>query len=184
MRPRRPPTSPRAHVLPPSERLVLKIEEFTLLALLCEHPAWIEGFLEEQLDNLLHAQELASFLRMAHDYYKEHGRFDAAVMVERIKNPAFRMVLVDALASGESNDKVQESIANDKKSELADKSLRLYEDTLMTLKIAWAERSWKQLSQVQEGLDFIAHRERYIEVTQQMHQLQEFRDQFRAGRGD
>ena len=53
--------------------------------LLLEHPDWLEGFLDEQLENLLRSAELAELLHQTRRLRAERGEgFSPALLIEHV----------------------------------------------------------------------------------------------------
>lgn len=161
----------------PEQAVTLVREEFTLLVLLLKHPEWLEDFLGEQLDNLLRSAELAEFLHVAERIRRARGeQFNPGILLEHVPTKGFEPIVADALINSR-NDTVFDGMATDEELEkLEENAVRLYQDTLHTLKIDWASRSREAVSQHIEELntDYMANREELKELMQQKHMLDEF----------
>lgn len=136
--------------------------EFGLLAVLLDHPQWVQGFLRESYDGLLSSAELAAFVRDFTNHLGPDGTLNAASVLQRVENPAFRRTLEQAMMSTE---------------ELygEDRALRFYEDCVRAIKRQWADRTLKQLHAELAGTDFVAQREKYQELLERKMRVERFR---------
>jgi DNA primase len=144
-------------------KIELERAEMEILVLLCGHPMWIEGFLGEELENMLMSGELAAFLHEARAYFAEHSRLDGAVLVGRQGSSGFGSVLAEALA--------QVGMGKFEAEEFAEK---MYQDTLRTLKRSWAKRSLEDIDRQIERLDIFRDREQYRSCLEQKKLLEQF----------
>ena len=131
--------------------------------ILLDHPEWLEGFVDEQLTNLLASAELADFLATAVEYTrgKEREAVNIAALTTRAR-PEMAQVVADAA----------DRIGRDYDDE---KVTQIYTDTLRELKYLWADRSIKALEAEYANLDFARDRERYAQIMEQIKQLNGFR---------
>lgn len=147
---------------PAQAKASLARREFVLLVLLMEHPEWLVYFCQEELQNLLMSQELAEFLLIAAATYQEQGQLHPALLLSRCPYEHFKAVLTEAFASiGEFYEE--------------EKAIAMYQDTLRTIKRHWADQSIAQLEQERQRLDFFKEREQYIQLQEQIKQLQQFK---------
>jgi DNA primase len=137
--------------------------QFVLLVLLLGHPMWIEEFLAESLMNLLQSAELARVIEEAGAYYGEHGRLDAAVLVERWRGHGFSGELARGFAALETDEYPEEHAS------------KMYERTILTLKREWTDRSLLGLRAELGGLDLMRDRERYRACYEQIRELEQFK---------
>lgn len=144
-------------------RVELERVEMNLLVLLLGHPMWIEGFLAEELENLLVSGELGAFLHEARGYFVEHSRLDGAVLVGRQGGSSFAGVLAEALAQVGTGRFEAEEFAE-----------QMYQDTLRTLKRQWGKRSLEEINRQIERLDIFKEREQYRLCLEQKKQLEQF----------
>jgi DNA primase len=144
-------------------KIVLERGEMELLVLLCGHPMWIEGFLEEELENMLVSGELATSLHEMRAYFVEHSRLDGAVLVGRQAASGFGGVLAEALA--------QVGMGKFEAEEFAEK---MYQDTLRTLKRSWAKRSLEAIDRQIAQLDIFKDRDQYRSCLDQKKLLEQF----------
>lgn len=140
----------------------LKLEpaEFGVLAVLLDRPEWLDDFLSEEYDKLLNSAELADFLHHAAEYQTEHGRFDAAVVLEQIDEPAFARVVRDAL--------LDEELYSE------EKARQWYGDCVRSLKRDWANRALREILRELERTDFVEERDRYEALNEEKLEVEQF----------
>lgn len=154
------PPRPKARIV---KKVALDRKEFVLMVLLLEHPEWLLYFCQEELPNLLHSQEMADFLELAVDYHQTHGALNAPILRERCEDEGFKPWITDAFARmGEFYDE--------------EKAMDMYQDALRSLKQKWAERSIHDLEHQRKALDLFADREAYMALSEEIKQLQHFRE--------
>jgi DNA primase len=159
-RPRSMGTKIREAVAAAERPLELEPAEFGVLAVLLDRPEWLDGFLSEEYDKLLSSAELADFLHHAADYRSETGRFDAAVLLEHIDEPAFARVVRDALVADELYTE--------------EKARQWYEDCVRSLKRNWANRTLRNILRELETTDFLEERERFEVLNEKKIEVEQF----------
>ncbi len=155
----------------------LETKEFVLLTLLLKHPHWLREFLEEDLQNLLRSQELAELLEFIWEHVdKDAQELDAAVLLERLPDERWYDTVSNAIVSS-TNDIITDDIADAIELGADDRDVQMYEDVIRRLKIAWADRSIRQVSARLDELsnDYTNHRDAYVEANKQLRQLEKFR---------
>lgn len=140
----------------------LERQEELLLILLLERPEWIDGFLTEGYDHLLSCQELAEFLQLCAQFYRESGRLDAALLMQRIDNPAWRRVVSDAFA------RVGALVE-------ADRMEQFYREGVRELMKTWAARSLHAIDTRLETLNLSTQREAWTSLYAQKKEIEAFR---------
>ena len=167
-----------ARALTPSESqgtVELDKTEFMVLAMLLQHPSWLEGFLSEQLENLLRSAELSSFLYLMRDHLiGQGGELKPAVLLGQIEGAAMRSLVAEALAAS-SGDRLYDGVALDKLATSEERAAQAYRDTLRAMKFDWAERSLKGVMARLEALDMTTDRQAWVETYAQKQQLERFK---------
>ena len=170
----------------PVAPLTLSTTEFTLLTLLLAHPEWLGGFLDEQLENMLQSEELASLLQIARPIIGEGGAGQMANLLEAVEEPALQRTLLDAMSASERHDRIVDSVADPEALNLSEKAAQTFEDTLRTLKIEWADRSLREVDRAQQEAfttqDYSKSRALLAEINTQRKALQQFKMSLTQGR--
>ena len=108
------------------------------------------------------SQKLAEFLILANATYQEQGKLHPALLLSRCRYDHFKPVLTKAFASiGEFYEE--------------EKAVKMYQDTLRSIKRHWADQSIAQLEIQRQGLDIMKERDKYRELHDQIQQLQQFK---------
>jgi DNA primase len=153
----------RAAVVDATRPMELPSAEFGALTVLLDRPQWLESFLTEEFDNLLSSAELSSFLNLAANHFRKHGRIEPPILLQHIEHPAFRNTVEEALVS------------TDKYYSDDDKAGRFYEDCIRALKKSWADRTLQEIHRELQETDFVSQREQYKELVDRQIQVERFK---------
>lgn len=157
--------------------------EFSLLSIMLSHPGWLDGFLSEQLENLLRSAELAQLLHRIQAHVRSHqGELKPAALLSSLEHPGVQSLVAEALAAS-AGDRLYDGVAFDKLEDLEEKAASLYQDILRSLKYDWATRSLEVIKKQLTELDMSTQREAWIEVFEQQRQLEQFRKEHAANAG-
>ncbi len=137
--------------------------EYGVLVVLLDHPEWLSDFFREELDKLLGSHDLARLLNLARDHYEANQEINRPLLIEEIKAVPLRETITRALAEPERGELYP-----------PDQSLRWYRDCVWALKKRWAQRMAAILEKELVEVDFRTDRDRYVELTEQLKEVQQF----------
>lgn len=154
----------RKAVLAVQQSAQLESAEYGLLVVLMDRPQWFEGFFREELDKLLSSQELAEFLRSAHEHFQAQGQINGSVLLGEFGASPLAQTVTRALAEPDHGELYQ-----------PEKSLRWYQDCVHSLKKNWAQRTLDYLMDELGKTDFQTDRQTYTELLAQHKEVSRFK---------